>query len=81
VRVVTNYFIKAVLSADVLLLTPLYASSATWSLSSWNWWLAPILLVCGASSPTMDLVFDNSSWSAALLGRCDVRLRDVRVTT
>ncbi|MEO8554305.1 MAG: DUF5924 family protein, partial [Kofleriaceae bacterium] len=39
-------------------LTPLYASSATWSFSSWNWWLAPLLLVCAVLS-TMDLVFDH----------------------
>jgi hypothetical protein len=39
-------------------LVPLYASSATWSLTSPNWWLVPILLVCAVLS-TMDLVFDN----------------------
>jgi hypothetical protein len=39
-------------------LVPLYASSATWSLSSVNWWWAPLLLVCAVLS-TLDLVFDN----------------------
>ena len=39
-------------------LTPLYASSATWSFKSWNWWLAPLLLICAVLS-TMDLVFDH----------------------
>jgi hypothetical protein len=39
-------------------LTPLYASSATWSFASFNWWLAPLLLICAVLS-TMDLVFDN----------------------
>ena len=58
VRVATNYIIKQFYQQMFFFLTPLYASSATWSLSSWNWWLAPILLVCGVVS-TMDLVFDN----------------------
>ena len=58
VRVVTNYVIKQFYQQMFFFLTPLYASSATWSLSSWNWWLAPILLVCAVIS-TMDLVFDN----------------------
>lgn len=57
-RVVTNYIIKQFYQQMFFFLTPLYASSATWSLASWNWWLAPILLVCGVVS-TMDLVFDN----------------------
>ena len=39
-------------------LTPLYASSATWSLQSFNWWLAPLLLICAIAS-TLDLVFEN----------------------
>ena len=47
-------------------LTPLYASSATWSLSSLNWWLAPLLLVCAVVS-TMDLVFDNFIMERRLL--------------
>ncbi len=58
VRVATNYIIKQFYQQMFFFLTPLYASSATWSLASWNWWLAPILLVCAVLS-TMDLVFDN----------------------
>ena len=57
-RVATNYIIKQFYQQMFFFLTPLYASSATWSLSSWNWWLAPILLVCAVLS-TMDLVFDH----------------------
>src|SRR5262245_32265757 len=58
VRVATNYIIKQFYQQMFFFLTPLYASSATWSLQSFNWWLAPILLVCAIAS-TMDLVFDN----------------------
>jgi len=58
VRVATNYLIKQFYQQMFFFLTPLYASSATWSLASWNWWLAPLLLVCAVVS-TMDLVFDN----------------------
>jgi hypothetical protein len=58
IRVATNYVIKQFYQQMFFFLTPLYASSATWSLSSWNWWLAPILLVCAVIS-TMDLVFDH----------------------
>jgi len=58
VRVVTNYVIKQFYQQMFFFLTPLYASSATWSLSSWNWWIAPLLLICAVIS-TMDLVFDN----------------------
>ncbi len=58
VRVVTNYIIKQFYQQMFFFLTPLYASSATWSLSSWNWWMAPLLLICAVVS-TMDLVFDN----------------------
>jgi hypothetical protein len=58
VRVVTNYLVKQFYQQMFFFLTPLYASSATWSTASWNWWLAPILLVCAVIS-TMDLVFDN----------------------
>jgi len=58
IRVATNYVIKQFYQQMFFFLTPLYASSATWSLSSWNWWLAPILLVCAVLS-TMDLVFDH----------------------
>ena len=58
VRVATNYVIKQFYQQMFFFLTPLYASSATWSLSSLNWWLAPLLLVCAVVS-TMDLVFDN----------------------
>jgi hypothetical protein len=58
IRVATNYVIKQFYQQMFFFLTPLYASSATWSLASWNWWLAPLLLVCAVLS-TMDLVFDN----------------------
>ncbi|HEY5921328.1 MAG TPA: DUF5924 family protein [Kofleriaceae bacterium] len=58
VRVATNYVIKQFYQQMFFFLTPLYASSATWSFASWNWWLAPLLLVCAIVS-TMDLVFDN----------------------
>jgi len=58
IRVVTNYAIKQFYQQMFFFLTPLYASSATWSLASFNWWLAPILLICGVVS-TMDLVFDH----------------------
>src|SRR5213075_2735286 len=58
VRVATNYLIKQFYQQMFFFLTPLYASSATWSLSSWNWWLAPVLLICAVVS-TLDLVFDN----------------------
>jgi hypothetical protein len=57
-RVVTNYVIKQFYQQMFFFLVPLYASSATWSFSSGNWWLAPILLVCGVLS-TLDLVFDH----------------------
>jgi hypothetical protein len=66
VRVATNYIIKQFYQQMFFFLTPLYASSATWSLSSWNWWLAPILLVCAVIS-TMDLVFDNFIMERRLL--------------
>jgi len=69
-RVATNYVIKQFYQQMFFFLTPLYASSATWSLSSWNWWLAPILLVCAIVS-TMDLVFDHfvmeRRWLASLM--------------
>ena len=58
IRVATNYVIKQFYQQMFFFLTPLYASSATWSLASWNWWLAPILLVCAVVS-TLDLVFDH----------------------
>jgi hypothetical protein len=58
IRVATNYVIKQFYQQMFFFLTPLYASSATWSFSSWNWWLAPLLLVCAVLS-TMDLVFDH----------------------
>ncbi len=58
VRVVTNYVIKNLYQQMFFFLVPLYASSATWSLSSTNWWLPPVLMVCAVFS-TMDLVFDN----------------------
>ena len=58
IRVATNYIIKQFYQQMFFFLTPIYASSATWSLASRNWWLAPILLVCAVLS-TMDLVFDH----------------------
>jgi hypothetical protein len=58
IRVATNYVIKQFYQNMFFFLTPLYASSATWSLASFNWWLAPILCVCGIVS-TLDLIFDN----------------------
>jgi hypothetical protein len=58
IRVATNYIIKQFYQQMFFFLTPLYASSATWSFSSINWWLAPVLLVCAVLS-TMDLVFDH----------------------
>jgi uncharacterized protein DUF5924 len=70
VRVATNYIIKQFYQQMFFFLTPLYASSATWSLASFNWWIAPVLLVCGVVS-TMDLVFDNyvmeRRWLAATM--------------
>jgi hypothetical protein len=57
-RLLTNYVIKQLYQQMFFFLVPLYASSATWSLTSPNWWLVPILLVCAVVS-TMDLVFDN----------------------
>lgn len=58
VRVATNYVIKQFYQQMFFFLVPLYASSATWSTASWNWWMAPLLLVCAVAS-TLDLVFDN----------------------
>jgi hypothetical protein len=66
VRVATNYVIKQFYQQMFFFLTPLYASSATWSLASWNWWLAPILLACAVVS-TLDLVFDNFVMERRLL--------------
>ncbi len=66
VRVATNYVIKQFYQQMFFFLTPLYAGSATWSTSSWNWWLAPVLLVCAVVS-TMDLVFDNFIMERRLL--------------
>ena len=57
-RLVTNYVIKQLYQQMFFFLVPLYASSATWSLTSWNWWLVPILLAFAVIS-TLDLVFDN----------------------
>jgi hypothetical protein len=66
VRVATNYIIKQFYQQMFFFLTPLYASSATWSLASWNWWLAPLLLVCAVVS-TLDLVFDHFVMERRLL--------------
>jgi hypothetical protein len=57
-RLVTNYVIKQLYQQMFFFLVPLYASSATWSLAPWNWWLVPILLGFAVVS-TLDLVFDN----------------------
>ncbi len=58
VRVVTNYIIKQLYQQMFFFLVPLYAASTTWMLESWNWWIAPLLLIFAIIS-TMDLVFDN----------------------
>jgi hypothetical protein len=58
VRLFTNYVIKNLYQQMFFFLVPLYASSATWSIDAYNWWLPPVLLVCAVLS-TMDLVFDN----------------------
>lgn len=69
-RLGTNYIIKQLYQQMFFFLVPLYASSATWSFASSNWWLAPLLLVCAVVS-TMDLVFDNvimeRRWLAAAM--------------
>ena len=69
-RVGTNYIIKQLYQQMFFFLVPLYASSATWSFASVNWWLPPILLACAVVS-TMDLVFDNvimeRRWLAAAM--------------
>ena len=66
IRVATNYVIKQFYQQMFFFLTPLYAGSATWSLSSFNWWIAPVLLLCAVIS-TMDLVFDNFIMERRLL--------------
>ncbi len=58
VRLATNYVIKQMYQQMFFFLVPLYASSAQWSLTSPNWWIVPLLLLCAVLS-TMDLVFDN----------------------
>ena len=58
VHVLTNYVVKNLYQQMFFFLVPMYASSATWSLSAPNWWLVPLLLVFAILS-TMDLVFDN----------------------
>jgi len=58
VRLATNYVIKQFYQQMFFFLVPLYGSSATWSLTSLNWWMAPVLLACAVMS-TLDLVFDN----------------------
>jgi hypothetical protein len=69
IRVATNYIIKQFYQQMFFFLTPLYASSATWSLSSWNWWLAPLLLICAVVS-TMDIVFDSYIMERRWLASC-----------
>ncbi len=66
VRVATNYLIEQFYQQMFFFLTPLYASSATWSFASLNWWIAPLLLVCAVIS-TMDLVFDHFIMERRLL--------------
>ncbi|MBP6627977.1 MAG: hypothetical protein KA297_01020, partial [Kofleriaceae bacterium] len=66
VRLATNYIIKQFYQQMFFFLVPLYASSATWSLASVNWWPAPLLLVCAVLS-TLDLVFDNFIMERRLL--------------
>lgn len=70
IRVATNYIIKQFYQQMFFFLVPIYASSATWSLVSRNWWLPPILLACAVLS-TMDLVFDHfvmeRRWLASLI--------------
>jgi hypothetical protein len=70
VRLGTNYVIKQLYQQMFFFLVPLYASSATWSLSSFNWWMAPVLLLCAVIS-TMDLIFDNvimeRRWLASMM--------------
>ncbi|HTM22936.1 MAG TPA: DUF5924 family protein [Kofleriaceae bacterium] len=70
IRLATNYVIKNMYQQMFYFLVPLYANSATWSFHSFNWWLAPVLLVCAVLS-TLDLVFDNfimeRRWIASIL--------------
>lgn len=68
-RVVTNYVIKQMYQQMFFFLVPLYASAATWSLSSYNWWLPPLLLVFAVVS-TLDLVFDNFIMERRVLASC-----------
>ena len=58
VRLMTNYMIKNLYQQMFFFLVPMYAFSATWSLVSFNWIWAPVLLFCAVVS-TMDLLFDN----------------------
>ena len=57
-RVATNYVIKNLYQQMFFFQVPLYMSSATWSLSSNNFWLPPLLLAC-AVLLTLDVIFDN----------------------
>src|SRR5262245_28345614 len=41
VRIATNYIIKQFYQQMFFFLVPIYASSASWSLVSFNWWLPP----------------------------------------
>lgn len=70
IRVATNYIIKQFYQQMFFFLTPLYASSATWSVISRNWWLAPLLFICAVLS-TLDLVFDHfvmeRRWLASIM--------------
>jgi len=68
-RVATNYLIKQLYQQMFFFLTPLYAASATWSTSSFNWIFAPLLLFFAVLS-TMDLIFDNFVMERRLLAAC-----------
>jgi hypothetical protein len=69
-RLVTNYIIKQFYQQMFFFLVPIYASSATWALGTWDFWLAPLLFVCGVLS-TIDLIFDNfimeRRWLASIM--------------
>jgi len=65
-RVVTNYIIKNLYQQMFFFLVPLYAASATWSLTSRNFWLPPLLFACAILS-TLDVVFDHFIMGRRLL--------------
>ena len=57
-RLLTNYVIKNLYQQMLFFLVPLYAFSATWSMTSLNW-IVPVVILVFAVLSTMDLVFDN----------------------